>query len=108
MRSALLLLFVSGPAFAAAQPNVIIIIADDLGWGDIGYNNPGHVFTPHLDRLASAGVIFENQYVMSQCTPTRVAAFTGRYPSRFGNAALEASNRQCFPAGTPTLATMFP
>ncbi|MEM9367527.1 MAG: sulfatase-like hydrolase/transferase, partial [Planctomycetota bacterium] len=88
----------------AARPNVVVIIADDLGWADIGYNNE-RVYSPHLDRLASEGVRFDQHYVMPQCTPTRVALMTGRYPSRFGGAALMASNEPSFPIGTPTLAS---
>ena len=62
---------------------MIVILSDDQGWADIGYNNP-KVYTPNLDRLARSGVRFENHYVMPQCTPTRVALMTGRYPGRFG------------------------
>lgn len=91
---------------AAAAPNVLVIITDDQGWADIGYNNPEHVYTPNLDRLAASGARFANHYVMPQCTPTRVAAFTGRYPSRFSKTALAAANAQCFPVGTPTVARM--
>jgi arylsulfatase A-like enzyme len=91
---------------AAARPNVLVILTDDQGWSDIGYNNPGKVHTPNLDRLAAGGAKFENHYVMPQCTPTRVALFTGRYPSRFGRAPLQATNETCFPPGTPTLATL--
>ncbi len=90
----------------AQRPNVIVIITDDQGWADIGFNNP-NVYSPHLDRLASQGVKFENHYVMPQCTPTRVAAITGRYPGRFGPQALAANNAPAFPLGTPTLGTMF-
>lgn len=89
-----------------ARPNVIVIITDDQGWGDIGYNNP-RVCTPNMDRLAGGGVVFTQHYVMPQCTPTRVALMTGRYPGRFGGAALQASNAPAFPRGTPTLGTMF-
>ena len=89
-----------------ARPNVIVIISDDQGWADIGFNNP-NVYSPHLDRLANQGVIFKNHYVMPQCTPTRVAAMTGRYPGRFGRQALSANNAPAFPRGTPTLASMF-
>lgn len=96
----------SGAVFAADRPNVVVILTDDQGWADIGYNNPDHVYTPNLDQLAATGARFENHYVMPQCTPTRVAAFTGRYPGRFSRAALQASNNRCFPVGTPTLATM--
>jgi arylsulfatase A-like enzyme len=88
------------------KPNVIIILTDDQGWADIGYNNP-RVHTPNLDKLAYEGAMLKSHYVMPQCTPTRVALFTGRYPGRFGRTALQAANEKCFPIGTPTLATMF-
>jgi len=101
-------LVVSSTAVVSAEnrPNVIVIITDDQGWADIGYNNP-KVYTPHLDRLARGGAVFANHYVMPQCTPTRVAVMTGRYPGRFGNHALQATNEPAFPLGTPTLAGMF-
>lgn len=89
----------------AEKPNLVVIVSDDQGWGDIGLNNPEHVYTPQLDKLAAEGARFENHYVMPQCTPTRVALFTGRYPGRFGRAPLQATNEPCFPIGTPTLAT---
>jgi len=88
------------------RPNVIVIISDDQGWADIGYNNP-RVYTPNLDRLAATGITFVNHYVMPQCTPTRVATLTGRFPSRFGGPAMSASNQPAIPKGTPTLANMF-
>ena len=90
----------------AAHTNIVVIIADDLGWADIGYNNPTNVYTPTLDALASNGVTFAHHYVMSQCTPTRVALFTGRYPSRSGTQAQQASNNQSYPHGTLTLSSM--
>jgi len=65
------------------QPNIIFIIADDLGWADIGYHG-SEIQTPHLDRLAERSVRFEQHYVMPTCTPTRVGLLTGRYPSRYG------------------------
>jgi arylsulfatase A-like enzyme len=88
------------------RPNVIVIISDDQGWADIGYNNP-KVYTPNLDKLAKTGATLVNHYVMPQCTPTRVAVMTGRYPGRFGPQALAATNEPAFPIGTPTLASMF-
>lgn len=91
---------------AADRPNVIVIISDDQGWADIGYNNPS-VYSPNLDRLAASGVTFSQHYVMPQCTPTRVAVMTGRYPGRFGPHALQANNVPAFPVGTPTLASLF-
>jgi arylsulfatase B len=75
------------PAFGAerpgSRPNIVFILADDLGWADIGYNG-SEIETPTLDRLAKQGVRFDQQYVMPTCTPTRVALMTGRYPSRLG------------------------
>lgn len=91
---------------AADPPNVLVILTDDQGWADIGYNNPGKVYTPNLDKLAGEGVVLANHHVMPQCTPTRVALFTGRYPGRYGKAPLQATNERSFPPGTPTLATM--
>jgi arylsulfatase A-like enzyme len=88
------------------KPNVIVIISDDQGWADIGFNNP-RVYTPHLDMLAKSGARLTSHYVMPQCTPTRVALMTGRYPGRFGGAALRANNKPAFPLGTPTMAKMF-
>ncbi|MDP6930967.1 MAG: sulfatase-like hydrolase/transferase, partial [Planctomycetota bacterium] len=90
----------------AERPNVIVIVSDDQGWADIGYHNP-LVYSPRLDALAASGVRFSQHYVMPQCTPTRVALMTGRYPSRFGPAAQQANNAPAFPKGTPTLGTMF-
>ncbi len=92
-------------AQAAARPNVVMIVTDDQGWADIGYHNP-KVYSPRLDALAAKSVRFTQHYVMPQCTPTRVALLTGRYPSRFGPNALEASNAPALPAGTRTLATL--
>ncbi len=89
------------------RPNVLVIIADDMGWGDIGYNNPGKVYTPNLDQLAKSGTLFTQHYTMPQCTPTRIALFTGRYPGRFGTNGLQATNQKVFPKGIPTLASMF-
>ena len=95
------------PSFSKERPNVLIILADDMGWADIGYNNPTDAYTPNLDKLSASGVMFTQHYVMPQCTPTRIATFTGRYPGRFGRPGLQATNEKVFPAGTPTLARMF-
>ncbi|MGB6220207.1 sulfatase-like hydrolase/transferase [Haloferula sp.] len=89
----------------AQQANVLVIITDDQGWADIGYNN-AKVYTPNLDALANSGVKFSQHYVMSQCTPTRVALMTGKYPSRSGIQAQEANNEQAFPHGITTLSSM--
>lgn len=96
---------VFGRRASSTQPNIITIITDDQGWADIGYNNPGQVYTPNLDALAAESALCTRHYSMPQCTPTRIAAFTGRYPGRFGNAGLAASNEPVFPHGTLNLAT---
>jgi arylsulfatase A-like enzyme len=64
-------------------PNIIFILADDLGWADIGYHD-SEIRTPHLDRLAGDGVRLNRHYVYPTCSPTRVALLSGRFPSRYG------------------------
>jgi N-acetylgalactosamine-6-sulfatase len=67
----------------AAKPNVIFILADDLGWGDPGCYGNRQIKTPNLDRMASQGTLFTQFYVnASVCSPSRCAFFTGQYPSR--------------------------
>jgi arylsulfatase A-like enzyme len=79
-----LLLGALAPArLAAAPPNVLVLIADDLGWRDVGYHG-SDVRTPNLDRLARAGVRLERHYVCPTCSPTRAGLLTSRNPSRFG------------------------
>lgn len=69
----------------AVRPNIVFILADDLGWSDLGcYGSTFHE-TPHLDRLAAAGVRFTQAYAASNvCSPTRASLLTGRYPARVG------------------------
>lgn len=69
---------------AAARPNVIVIVADDLGRNDVGFMGGREIKTPHLDRLAASGVRLEQFYVQPVCSPTRAAFLTGRYPMRYG------------------------
>ena len=74
-----------GPSVGAAtQPNIIHIVADDLGWKDVGFNGCTEIKTPTLDALAAGGAQFTQFYVQSMCTPTRAALMTGRYPFRYG------------------------
>lgn len=67
----------------AKRPNIVLIIADDLGYNDVGYHG-SEIRTPNLDRLAASGVRLERNYVSPTCSPTRAAILTGRYSSRFG------------------------
>jgi arylsulfatase A-like enzyme len=69
----------------AAQPNVILCMSDDQGWGDTGYNGHPHLKTPHLDRMAAEGITFTRFYsAAAMCSPTRGSCYTGRNPYRFG------------------------
>lgn len=75
---------VGAAAPAERAPNVILIVADDLGWADISPNNPATFYrTPNLERLANAGVRFTQAYAASPvCSPTRGSIMTGRHPAR--------------------------
>lgn len=67
----------------ASRPNVILILTDDLGWGDLGVLGHPYAQTPNLDRLAKGGTVFNHFYAASSvCSPTRVAFQTGQYPAR--------------------------
>jgi arylsulfatase A-like enzyme len=80
----LLALAAGTPAFAAEQPNVVFILADDLGREDCGFMGGKEIKTPHLDKLAGAGARLDAFYVQPVCSPTRAAFLTGRYPMRHG------------------------
>jgi arylsulfatase A-like enzyme len=66
-----------------SQPNFIYILADDLGWADVGFHG-SDTKTPNIDELAQTGARLEQFYVQPMCTPTRAALMTGRYPLRYG------------------------
>lgn len=68
----------------ASRPNIVLIVADDLGFADVGFNNSQDIKTPHIDALATSGVRFGSLYSQPFCTPTRAALMTGRYPIRYG------------------------
>src|SRR5690606_28649261 len=79
-----LLLIVKFEAIAQAQiaskPNIVYIVADDLGWRDVGFNGCEDIKTPNIDKLAAEGAKLTQFYVQPMCTPTRAALMTGRYP----------------------------
>lgn len=64
-------------------PHIVLFLADDLGWGDVGYHG-SQIKTPHIDSLAKAGTRLNRFYVMPVCSPTRGALMTGRHPIRLG------------------------
>jgi arylsulfatase A-like enzyme len=72
-------------AEAGKRPNVILIVADDLGWAEVGCYGQKKIQTPHLDRMAKEGMRFTQFYSAAEvCTPSRAALLTGRYPIRSG------------------------
>src|SRR5262249_55183857 len=68
---------------ASPRPNIVYIMADDLGWKDVGFHG-SDIQTPNLDKLAKEGVRLEQYYAQPMCTPSRAALMTGRYPNRYG------------------------
>lgn len=68
----------------ALKPNIVYILADDLGYGDVGFNGCKDIKTPHLDQLAREGAVLESFYAQPVCSPTRACLLTGRYPTHTG------------------------
>lgn len=68
----------------SSNPNIVHIVADDLGWKDVGFNGCTDIRTPNIDALAAGGAKLTQFYVQPMCTPTRAALLTGRYPFRYG------------------------
>lgn len=75
-------------ASGAGQPNILLILADDLGYHDVGFQGSERIRTPHLDQLAGMGMRFTDGHVSaSVCSPSRAGMMTGRYQQRFGHEA---------------------
>ncbi|EDO33632.1 predicted protein [Nematostella vectensis] len=68
---------------SSAKPHLLFVLADDLGWSDVGFHG-SKIQTPNIDRLAANGVILDNYYVQPVCTPTRASLMTGKYPIHTG------------------------
>ncbi len=78
------------------KPNIILILADDLGYGDLGCYGSLRIETPNLDKMAAEGIKFNQFYAGSAvCTPTRVSILTGQYPIRF-NVSQHFNDREMF------------
>lgn len=85
-------------SLAAAPANVVILFADDLGYGDLGCQGSPSIRTPNLDRMAAEGLRFTDFYSASEvCTPSRAALLTGRYPIRSGMCEMPGARRVLFP-----------
>src|SRR4030095_5998889 len=70
----------------ARRPNIVLIVADDMGYADVGFQGSRDIPTPNADALATAGIRFTDAYVSGPyCSPTRAGLMTGRYPQRFGH-----------------------
>ena len=83
-----------------ARPNIVFILADDLGWADVAFHG-GNAPTPHLDQLAREGLELTQHYVAPVCSPTRTGLMTGRCWSRFG--VTNPQNERALPLDTVTL-----
>lgn len=101
---------ISGRSAASRPPNIVILLADDLGYGDLGCYGSPSIRTPHLDDMARAGLRFTDFYVAAAvCSPSRAALLTGRYPIRNGmfgqRNVLYPDSKGGLPASEITLAT---
>ena len=67
-----------------SKPNIILLMGDDHGWEEVGYNDHPYVKTPYLDEMASVGLRLDNFYAQPSCSPTRGSVLTGRHPNRYG------------------------
>jgi arylsulfatase A-like enzyme len=86
LRLALICLSFGLSAGFAAAPNILLIVGDDMGFADVGFNGCRDIPTPNLDALAASGVRFTHGYVSGPyCSPTRAGLLTGRYQTRFGH-----------------------
>ena len=108
---------VTGPDFVSRgdghpdQPNIIFIVADDLGWADLGCYGSDHISTPNLDRLAADGLRLTHAYSASPwCSPMRFALYTGRSPGRLVGGLEEPlvahTEQNGIPPEHPTLPSM--
>jgi arylsulfatase A-like enzyme len=92
-------------AHAADRPNILFIVGDDMGYGDVGFHNCKDIPTPNMDALATAGVRFTSGYVSGPyCSPTRAGLLTGRYQQRFGHEFNPAGPQTGLPLSETTIA----
>ena len=75
--------FVKSAKPVEERPHIVVILADDLGWNEVSWHNPGFL-TPNMEALSREGVRLGQSYVSPKCSPSRAALLTGRYPWRLG------------------------
>jgi len=92
-----LIIFVSGSQAVSqkqTKPNILFVLADDLGWRDVGFNGSQYYETPHLDALSQKSIIFTHAYAnAANCAPTRASILTGQYTPRHGILTVNQSDR---------------
>jgi len=104
LKSILLIAFLKiTPSFAQNKPNIIFILADDYGYGEVGIYGADNYKTPNIDKLATTGLKFNHCYTGSLCGPSRAMLLTGRHPFRTG-----ATNQDATGQFTPQAETMIP
>ncbi|KAK7483551.1 hypothetical protein BaRGS_00025225 [Batillaria attramentaria] len=98
------LTYVAASTVLATKPNIVVILADDLGFSDVGWRNPA-LHSPTLDRLAREGVVLNQAYVQPSCSPSRAALMSGRYPYHLGlqHSGLSAGHVGYLPDDQPIL-----
>ncbi|MFP6574850.1 MAG: sulfatase-like hydrolase/transferase, partial [Pirellulaceae bacterium] len=81
----LLCSLIGGSTYAKSLPNIVLVMADDQGWGDMAYYGHPHLKTPNFDEAAATGLRFDRFYAAAPvCSPTRASVMTGRHPNRMG------------------------
>lgn len=109
MKRFLLLVLLTCSALAAEKPNILVIVSDDQGYADAGFQGSKQVPTPHLDQLAASGLRCTNGYVTHPfCSPTRAGLLTGRYQQRFGHERNPAFKPDDATEGLPLTEKLFP
>ncbi|XP_049270253.1 arylsulfatase B-like [Rhipicephalus sanguineus] len=103
----LFLMATASPADSTSKkPNIIFILADDLGWADVSFHGSSQIPTPNLDALAADGVVLNAHYAQSVCAPSRAALLSGLYPLRFG--IQQSMLYPSAPGGLPADITLLP
>lgn len=103
LEAALPLAAAADATIASSPPNLLFILADDLGHNDVGWAN-SRTITPHLDALAKGGMELTQWYVFKYCAPTRGMINTGRFPFHYGFYSNQDSNNCAFGSQNPSAA----